>query len=167
MDNSRIFLISDLHINHKNILKYCQRPFSSIEEMNNSLINNWNSIITNNDRVFMLGDFCLTGKDKIIEVGRTLHGRKTLLIGNHDSASLNTYYAAGFEMVSKYPIFLNDTYILSHHPIPDCKYKNIHGHIHDKPLLFPNPENYFNVSVENINYTPINLTKIEAYFNEF
>ena len=166
MDNSRIFLISDLHIGHKNILKYCQRPFSLVEEMTNFFINNWNSIITNNDRVFMLGDFCLTGKNKIVEVGRKLNGRKTLVWGNHESASLNTYYAAGFEMVSKYPILLNDTYILSHYPIPVCKYKNIHGHIHNKPLLFSNPENYFNVSVENINYTPINLTEIEAYFNE-
>ena len=166
MDNSRIFLISDLHLNHRNIIKYTERPFSSVEEMNNALINNLNSIVTNNDRVFMLGDFCLAGKDKIIECGRALNGRKTLILGNHDSASLNTYYVAGFEMISKYPIFLKDTYILSHHPIPDCKYKNIHGHIHNKPLLFSNPENYFNVSVENINYTPINLTEIEAYFNE-
>lgn len=166
MDNSRIFLISDLHLSHRNIIKYTERPFSSVEEMNNSLINNWNSIITNNDRVFMLGDFCLAGKDKIIECGRALNGRKTLVWGNHESGSLKTYYAAGFEMVSKYPILLNDTYILSHYPIPDCKYKNIHGHIHNNPLLLPNPENYFNVSVENINYTPINLIKIEAYFNE-
>lgn len=104
-DTSKIWLIADTHFNHKNIIKYCNRPFSSIEEMNETLINNWNSVVKNNDRVFMLGDFCLSGKDKIIKIGNQLNGRKTLIIGNHDSASLRVYYEAGFEMVSKHTLF--------------------------------------------------------------
>lgn len=170
MDNSRIFLISDLHIGHRNILKYCQRPFSSVEEMNNALINNWNSIITNNDRVFMLGDFCLTGKDKIIEVGRALNGRKTLIMGNHESGSKNTYYQAGFEYISKYPILYNNQILFSHEPIPNTKYFNIHGHIHNKDIteidyITGNYHLYFNVSAEKINYTPINLKDIPIFNN--
>ena len=165
-DNSKIWLISDFHLYHKAIIKYTERPFSSIEEMNHKLIINWNSIVKNDDRVFFLGDFCLAGKEQIISCGQQLKGRKILICGNHDSGSLKTYFEAGFEQISKYPLLLENEYLLSHEPIKDCKYKNIHGHIHNHPLSFDNPENYFNVSVENINYTPISFEKIKEYFND-
>lgn len=116
-DNSKIFVISDLHLDHRNIIKYCNRPFKDVNEMNEILINNWNRVVTDNDRIFCLGDFCLSGKNKIIELGNRLKGRKTLILGNHEHASLKTYYMAGFEIVSKYPILLNDIFILSHRPL--------------------------------------------------
>lgn len=172
MDNSKIWLISDCHFNHRNIIKYCNRPFSSVEEMNATLIENWNSIVNNNDRVFMLGDFCLSGKDKIIEIGNQLKGRKTLIMGNHDSGALSTYYEAGFEMVSKYPIFLNG-FLLSHYPLPDPRFINIHGHIHNTSIeevdylrLDANPELkdlYVNVSCDVMKFKPIALDEIKKF----
>ena len=69
--------------------------------MNKVLIKNWNNTVKKEDRIFVLGDFCLSGKNKIIEIGKQLNGRKTLILGNHDSASIKTYYEAGFEAVSK------------------------------------------------------------------
>lgn len=171
MDNSKIWLISDTHFNHRNIIRYCDRPFSSVEEMNITLIENWNSVVNNNDRVFMLGDFCLSGKNKIVEIGKQLRGRKTLILGNHDGAALNTYYEAGFEMVSKHPIFLNG-FLLSHYPLPDPRFINIHGHIHNTSIeevdylkLDVNPELkdlYVNVSCDVINFTPIDFNKIKS-----
>lgn len=130
--------------------------------MNKTLINNWNSVVKNSDRVFMLGDFCICGKDKIIEIGQQLNGRKTLILGNHESASLKTYYEAGFEMVSKYPIIIEDKFILSHHPrrITSDDLYLIYGHIHDKPLK-EEIKNAFCVSVEKINYIPISLDEIK------
>lgn len=140
--------------------------------MDKILINNWNSVVKNNDRVFMLGDFCLAGKGKIIEIGNKLNGRKILITGNHDNGALSTYYKAGFEMVSKYPIFL-DGFLLSHCPIPDCRFYNIHGHIHNESIenvdylhlhLDSNSglsKLYFNVSADVINFIPISLDDIK------
>lgn len=142
--------------------------------MDKILVSNWNSVVKNNDRVFMLGDFCLAGKNKIIEIGNKLNGRKTLIMGNHDSAALSTYYKAGFEMVSKYPIFL-EGFLLSHRPIPDCRFYNIHGHIHNTSIkvidnlhLDTNSDLYklyYNVSADVINFTPVSLNEIKRRIN--
>lgn len=132
--------------------------------MNQILINNWNSVVKNSDRVFMLGDFCLAGKDKIIEIGNQLNGRKTLILGNHDGASLKTYYEAGFEMVSKYPILLEDFIILSHEPkfLGDNNlFFNIYGHVHNDTKYKDYTSNSFCASAERINYIPINLDTIK------
>lgn len=173
MDNSNIYLIADPHFNHKNIIKYCDRPFSSVNEMNQVLIKNWNNTVKKEDRIFVLGDFCLSGKNKIIEIGKQLNGRKTLILGNHDSASIKTYYEAGFEMVSKYPIFLKG-FLLSHEPIPDCRFINIHGHIHNKSIeeidylyLDKMPELkelYYNVGVDTNNFRPVSFKDIRKYY---
>ena len=73
----------------------------------------------------MNGDFALCGKDMVIEIGQQLNGRKTLILGNHEGASLKTYYGAGFEMISKYPILV-DGYLISHIPQETSLYPNIH-----------------------------------------
>lgn len=144
--------------------------------MNITLIENWNSVVNNNDRVFMLGDFCFSEKNKIIEIGKQLRGRKTLILGNHDGAALSTYYEAGFEMVSKYPIFLNG-FLLSHYPLPDSRFINIHGHIHNNSIekidylkLEENPElkdMYVNVSADVIGYVPISLDEVKLIQSKF
>ena len=160
----KTWFISDSHFSHKNIIDYCNRPFLSIEEMNDTLIYNWNKIVKNNDRVFMLGDFALCGKDKIIEIGQKLNGRKILILGNHDRASLSTYYNAGFEMVSKFPIIFQDFFILSHEPIEflplNTPFVNIFGHVHND-MRFPTitPRGAC-VSVERWNYMPVEFNQL-------
>ena len=160
----KTWFISDSHFSHKNIIDYCNRPFLSIEEMNDTLIYNWNKIVKNNDRVFMLGDFALCGKDKIIEIGQKLNGRKILILGNHDRASLTTYYTAGFEMVSKFPIIFQDFFILSHEPIEflplNTPFVNIFGHVHND-MRFPTitPRGAC-VSVERWNYMPVEFNQL-------
>lgn len=160
----KTWFISDSHFSHKNIIDYCNRPFLSIEEMNDALIYNWNKIVKNNDRVFMLGDFALCGKDKIIEIGQKLKGRKILILGNHDGASLSTYYNAGFEMVSKFPIIFQDFFILSHEPIEflplNTPFVNIFGHVHNDarfPTITPRG---VCVSVERWNYMPVEFNQL-------
>lgn len=168
----KIWFISDLHFGHKNIIQYCGRPFSSVKEMEEKLVENWNRRVKKFDRVFCLGDFALCGKEKIIDLGRQLNGRKILILGNHDGASLNTYYAAGFEMVSKFPILWEGRFLLSHEPINDCPYINIHGHIHDKRIedcsdtYWGVIEHYINVSVDAINYEPIEFRELEQKISE-
>lgn len=51
-----IYLISDLHLDHKNIMRYCDRPFSSVEEMNRTIIDNWNEVVEEDDFVYLVGD---------------------------------------------------------------------------------------------------------------
>lgn len=91
MREPKIFLIGDCHFGHRNIIRYCNRPFKDVEDMTEKLIANWNSVVGNNDIVYVVGDFALCGKQKIIEIGRRLNGRKRLILGNHDQASIATY----------------------------------------------------------------------------
>ncbi|MEY8366998.1 metallophosphoesterase [Anaerovoracaceae bacterium 41-7] len=173
MDNSKIWLIADTHFCHNNIIKYCNRPFTSADEMDKKMITNWNSAVKNKDRIFMLGDFCLAGRDRIVEVGNKLNGRKTLIMGNHDSASLKTYYEAGFEIVSRHPIIIEDFIILSHEPMFTPRkypYFNIYGHVHNDERFKDYTSTSFCVSAERLDYTPIRLDTIkdvvERYLHE-
>lgn len=84
------FFISDLHFWHTNILKFDSRPWDTVEEMNQALIDNWNSVVTDEDRVYMLGDFCWKpGKTK--EILEQLNGNIIWIIGNHDEEK-ESYY---------------------------------------------------------------------------
>ena len=74
------YYISDLHFGHGNIIKFVQRPFTTTEEMENILISNWNSTVTNEDMVYILGDFCWLKEDKWIEILDELKGNKVLII---------------------------------------------------------------------------------------
>lgn len=157
MNEPKIFLIGDCHFGHRNIIKYCNRPFKDVADMTEKLIKNWNCIVGKNDIVYVVGDFALCGKQKIIEIGQGLNGRKRLIIGNHEGASLNTYKQI-FEYVYNHPIyFLEYNILLSHYPLEGIAIKNIHAHTHNTR---ENDNFHFCVSVEKIEYKPILLSKI-------
>jgi calcineurin-like phosphoesterase family protein len=75
---------SDIHFYHKNIIKFCNRPFASVEEMNVTLINNWNKVVMPEDIVWQLGDFSFANIEKTESVLRQLNGQKYAVLGNHD-----------------------------------------------------------------------------------
>lgn len=77
------FFISDLHLGHSNIIKYQQRPFASLDEMHEILINNWNAVVSPDDEVYILGDFAFRATD-IMLLGLRLQGKLKLVPGNHD-----------------------------------------------------------------------------------
>ena len=86
-----IFVISDTHFFHKNILTFKNkdgeliRPgFSSVEEMNETIIDNWNKTVNDEDVIYHLGDFTFGSNNRIKDVAPRLKGRKRLLLGNHD-----------------------------------------------------------------------------------
>ncbi len=79
-----MFFISDTHFGHTNIIKYSSRPFSSVEEMNEKMIENWNGLVKPEDEVFHMGDFAFLTYQKLKTVVRRLNGRKHLILGNHD-----------------------------------------------------------------------------------
>ena len=164
-----IYFHSDTHFCHTNIIKYCNRPFKSIDEMNKTLINNWNSVVDSDDTVYFLGDFCLGSKDNIINIFNQLNGNKILVRGNHDRGTVAFYERVGFKVLTNAPIKIDEYKILlSHAPVPDNViphgYINIHGHIHNKKICdnYPdyNSDIHFNVSSDAILFKPITLNKI-------
>lgn len=81
------WVTSDLHFSHSNIIKYCNRPFSNVEEMDEALARNWNEVVGKNDTVLVLGDLALGERDYSIPFTKQLNGRKLLVPGNHDGNS--------------------------------------------------------------------------------
>lgn len=163
-----IFLIADTHFGHANILKFLRkdgtflREFDSIEEHDEQLIQNWNSVVKPYDKVYHLGDIGFTNFTKLSEKLSRLHGDKILIKGNHDNFKLSQY-AQHFRDVRAYHNL--DKFLLSHIPIHQESVSrwtaNIHGHVHDNTLQ---DNKYVNVSVENINYTPIAFEEIRKNY---
>jgi len=79
-----IHFTSDTHWGHKNIIQYSNRPFASVEDMNEALINNWNAVVKHDDIVYHLGDFAFLPYDNIKRIIRRLNGTKHFIMGNHD-----------------------------------------------------------------------------------
>ncbi|HEX9058754.1 MAG TPA: phosphoesterase [Clostridia bacterium] len=156
------YMISDMHFGHKNIILFEDRPFETVEEMDNTIIQNWNNTVDKNDKVFVLGDVSFYNKEKTSKIINRLHGHKTLILGNHDEDHSPLWWSeAGFHEVYRFPIIFEKFYILSHEPLYMSKnmpYANIHGHIHH---LKYEDRQFFNVSVECVEYTPVNFKKIK------
>lgn len=169
-ENRNVWLVADTHFFHKNIIDYCDRPWDDVYAMNNSLIKNWNGVVKKGDVVYVLGDFALGTKDMIISAGRSLNGDKRLILGNHDRASMQTYYDAGFTRVYDHPIIIDDFFILSHRPIEflpqDGVFANIYGHVHnDQRFQTCTPRSYC-VSVERTSYLPVSFEYVKQKMKE-
>jgi len=156
-----IFVISDTHFLHDNIIKYCNRPFNSTEGQDKVMIRRWNNVVKTDDLVIHVGDFALHKDSKAVEeIINSLNGRKILVKGNHDRKSTHWYLTNGFSFVCD--SFVLDGILFTHRPVEKIeKWKfNIFGHIHNKVLQKYEDNRYINVSVERINYTPTLLEKL-------
>jgi len=105
------------------------------------------------------------GKERSTNICQQLNGRKTLITGNHDDKSVQYYRDCGFIMVCKYPVIYDSSWILSHEPIdlpPDSQFKNIFGHVHIDPAIPTITANSFCVSIERIDYMPIDFESIKT-----
>lgn len=166
---SKTFLISDTHFFHGNILKFKRgdgsplRDFKDMDHMMTTLIYNWNKVVGKNDKVYHLGDVGFSNASSL-QVLDQLNGIKVLIKGNHDGQKLSVYQQY-FKDVRACHIL--DSFLLSHIPIhPDSlsRWKaNIHGHTHANSLP---DRRYYNVSVEAINYTPIDFEEIRAHYGK-
>lgn len=81
---SNLFFTSDVHFGHANIIKFCNRPFASVDEMNEGLIQRWNEVVKPGDTVWSLGDFAFMPYDKTVETIKRLNGDLHMVLGNHD-----------------------------------------------------------------------------------
>jgi len=153
-----IYVTSDLHFNHKNILQMCRTQFETIEEHNNYIIQQYNSVVKKDDLVYILGDIGFTPYNKLTPLIKQLNGRKILIIGNHDQGKDNEYLAMGFIEVIRHPVYYNSNIILSHFPVREGYDNpwiyNLHGHLHNNELTL---KNYINVNIELNDYKPLDL----------
>lgn len=156
---SKVYFISDLHFGHKRIVEFsgtARGNVTSIEEHDTWIINQWNSVVTKNDLVYVLGDVCFD-KTKL-PLLKKLKGTKHLILGNHDEFSL-TEYSKYFNKVHGFMKYRGKAW-LSHSPIHPNELRgkiNIHGHVHHKTIP---DKNYVNVSVEVLNGIPISWEDI-------
>ena len=159
-----VFFIADTHFGDENIIRYENRPFQSVEEMNDTLIKNWNSTVTQSDKVYVLGDFEQVKESiELRRILKSLKGQKYLIKGNHDILSNEYYRNVGFQEVYDVPIIFEKFWILSHEPVylnSNMPYANIFGHVHNNPIIKNYSKQHYCVSVERINYTPILFSEI-------
>ena len=155
---SKIWFWSDQHFYHNNIIKYSNRPFADVTEMTEKMIANYNSVVGVDDVIFWLGDVSFTGTEKTNEVLGRLNGYKILVFGNHDLDRKGKLKNMEFDEI--HSIYLFNNWILMHYPcrayLPDGFY-SIHGHTH---TINTGLDRVVNVSVEQLNYTPISLVDL-------
>ncbi len=159
------YFCSDQHLFHKNIIKYCNRPFDSVEHMNEEILRRWNEKITPDDTVYVIGDFALGKQDKATEWLSQANGKKILIIGNHDR-SPRTMKEIGFDE-AHYHLEVttsnNERWLLSHFPLPLDLIKSyqrlIHGHHHSGPQ---STGKRVNVCVDLWDYMPVTEAQIQA-----
>lgn len=154
-----IYFIADTHFGSKRLLEYENRPFSSVTEMDEALVNNWNNVVSSDDIVYHLGD---VGDIKYIE---QLNGIKYLIKGNHDNESNEYYRQHGFTEVYDNPIILEEFWMLSHEPLyvnTNMPYANLFGHVHANPIYSDYSKQSYCVSVERLEYKPVSFDKIKS-----
>lgn len=187
-----IFYTSDTHYGHRNVIAYSNRPFANIEEMDEVLVTNWNTVVKPQDTVFHLGDVSFSSRPRTKEIVQSLNGHKILIMGNHDlPRSVDFWHEAGFEEVHK--LGYGKTYEagpnlqLCHYPHRERmdEYDNrnhlkehapggsvlslssttlLHGHVHDKWKFKPG---MINVGVDVWNYVPVTLERMLAQYEVY
>lgn len=154
------FFTSDTHFGHANIIKYCNRPFKSVEEMDETLISNWNSVATKRDTVFHLGDFCMRN----FEIYKQrLNGNVWLIQGNHDQQMLRWAKQNGYTIPQRLTIKRNGISItLSHFAMrvwPKSHFNHWHLFGHSHGCLEPQGKS-FDVGVDSWGYRPVSLEQV-------
>lgn len=181
-----IYLTSDTHFGHINILKYepgrlslINRtpseyqldPYKCIKEHDNKLLYNWNKTVTDRDVVLILGDFSFHNPSETMSILQSLNGHKILIKGNHDNyLNYTEFDKTLFDGIYDYAEFMyNKQFIcLMHYPILAFNHQNtyntdlktgIHGFGHIHSLKYITPKYSYNVGVDVNNYTPIHIDK--------
>lgn len=185
---AEIWLVSDTHFGHAKCLTFqvpdrhyvcrlepcddqCRRTthpelpmraFSSVEEMDEHMVERWNAVVRPQDKVYHLGDVVMR-KEHLAIMGR-LKGHKRLVRGNHDIHDTRLYLPYFDDIYGSRKL---DDLILTHIPIHPGSLRwagNVHGHVHNN--VWSVGERYLNVSVEVINYTPIPLYEAKRRLRE-
>ena len=177
----KFYFTSDTHFNHENIIKYCKRPFSSIEEHDEALIKNWNDVVPEDGIVFHLGDVGFGDTDRINEILNQLNGKIYLVIGNHDWGRILDWHSQRFAGITQQINMKigKRNIILNHYPMlafggawrgEDATYQ-LFGHVHTSPytdegldqlrmkMLFTSQ---YDVGVDNNGFKPVSWNDVDT-----
>jgi calcineurin-like phosphoesterase family protein len=165
----KVFFTSDTHFGHKNIIKYCNRPFNDVEEMNETLIENWNNKVGSGDWVFHLGDFCFISDREIQrKLINRLNGKIFIVLGNHDK-KLDVTLFRGSEKSSLFEVdFLIDgiktRFVLCHYAMRVWNKSHVgsihlYGHSHGSLPDDPNARS-MDIGTDCHNYAPISIEDV-------
>lgn len=182
------FYISDMHFGHTNIIKHCQRPFDTVEAMDEVMINNWNQAVKNDDTVYILGDIAFSkAAKKASHYLQLLNGNKYIILGNHDQdirKNRSEYIRRGIvKDVSPY-MEITDTFrgknqriVLFHYPITEWNNYfrgsiHLYGHVHNNTenqsyQIMKGINGAFNVSADILDFTPRTLDEIVSFNKKF
>lgn len=172
-----IWISSDFHFGHENIIKYSNRPFKDVIEMNEMLVENHNKLVKPQDKYYCLGDvyFGKRGQGYL----KRLNGHKRLIIGNHDEGT-DPELLDNFDKITAWRMFPEFGLLLTHVPVYSGAFvesthtegrrpkfsKNVHGHLHTNTVKDQwgknNDPRYVSACVEMINYTPINIEELRV-----
>jgi calcineurin-like phosphoesterase family protein len=178
LPKDRLFFTSDTHFGHKNIIKYTDRPFNNVKEMDEILINRWNEKVGENDLVFHLGDFALGKEADCQRILERLNGHKVLIKGNHEKCVMSKSYnrelfdGGIYELLE---IKINDEEVSNEfQDITLCHYTmktwnkshrgswqlfgHVHGALDNDPSLSPNQ---IDVGVDSHNFYPISYQEVK------
>lgn len=174
------YFISDLHFGHYNIIRLCHRPFESVEEMNETLIRNWNSVVSPEDHVYVLGDLCYHSAYNVEYFLRQLKGHKYLIIGNHDKAFKDRHFDKKDLIWAKDYMELHDgehKIVLSHYPMVEWNGSfrgaiHLYGHIHNNTTnpayrIMSQIDNAYNVGADILDFIPRTLDEVITYNERF
>lgn len=178
-----IWFTSDTHFGHERIIELCNRPFDSVSEMNDALIANWNSVVSDGDTVFHMGDAVMGSFAENVQILGQLNGQIHLIPGNHDRVSAAYHHKNPAAYYRFEQMYLDQGVIIheeidglpiggqwitmSHYPFTDERYPQlcpedvgqwlIHGHVHDEWQV---NGRQINVGTDVWNYTPISILDI-------
>ena len=176
------YFISDIHFNHANVIKYDNRPFANITDHDEANIANWNSVVSDKDDVFYLGDFAFGSEETVAKYWHRLNGRKHFIQGNHDKALYKFCSKADIPLVGYKEIKVRDEdlprkwqdVILCHYPIAEWNKAHhgswhLYGHTHGNSWFdwkFAPKYKCKNVGAPCIDYTPISYQQLKESFKD-
>lgn len=156
-----IFFTSDLHFFHHNIIRFCNRPYVDVDHMNWMLVKNWNSVVSNADTVWLLGDVSFGSPEKTLDLLGNLNGKINLIPGNHDrkGRASQTPWEVRCNVYPPYHLVKYDRvnkFVLCHFPFASWEsgYINLHGHSHG---TYPSKFMQHDVGVDVNKYTPLHI----------
>ena len=174
----KLWFTSDPHFNHANIIKYCNRPFTNVNEMNELLISNWNSVVKEDDIIVCGGDFSWGSPKDCQNILEQLNGQKVLVIGNHEksvmeSAKNRDLFTLGLFDILNITVMdeeVSDEFqdiVVCHYPMITWDkshrgswqlFGHVHGMLDDNSALSPNQ---FDIGVDSHNFMPISYQEVK------